>query len=356
MEELNATTVTWTSTEDIPSMDVEQTVLNIYRDWYPAIVVWMYMYVFGGIPGNFLLLLGYIKDPGLHTPTNSFICSQSAADLATCLTSQMFIIMNYTKAGLKVAITNKAFCLFALSTPLFSLLTSLTSLLILSIERFIAVVFPYHYYSVVTDRSARIVITAKWVTILVIMIMPVLGWNVSQPGNHCMSMKVYPREFFMFLYLLPSLLMIISMTILHTVITVIAVYKSKMVPQPAVNNIPLSTINLDNNQDQPTPDNEKQTSCFGAQKPKKKTKSDQNYKTTKTFLKVVTVFYLSWLPYIILTTLTFLNPSLQKNPEWFVVLHEVCKALLALNGVCNPFIYAKGNFRWNKVLWKVTHR
>ena len=126
-----------------------------YKDWYLGVFFWVYLAIIAGIPSNILVLVAYIKFPSLDTPTNLLICNQSVADLLFCLTTMMFVWFNYTVMGLKYASYHKYACLIMLFTVAVSLWSSVINLLALSVERFLAIAFPYHYLRWVSPMTVK---------------------------------------------------------------------------------------------------------------------------------------------------------------------------------------------------------
>ena len=125
------------------------------------------MFIIGTLPGNVLVVIAFIKKPSLRTPTNTFILNQSVADLLSALTAVIFVVMNYTYAGLSYILQSKAACLTSLWLVMFSLSASLINIFALSLERFVAVFFPYKYIDVVTPKAAWIVNCVVWIVVLV---------------------------------------------------------------------------------------------------------------------------------------------------------------------------------------------
>ena len=315
MPNITAMDSTWTEAYGETEL-VWQTVVAA-KSWYPFIIVLMYVVIVGAIPGNVLTILAFIKYPALRTPTNYLICNQSCADLLFVVTSQLFIWFNYTSAGLAFIGQHKYACVMSLWCALGPMLLSLVNMFLLSSERLLAVVWSLRYFSWVTERSVCLAIGVSWCLVILINSLPLLGWNVWQFGHNCMTMEVYPSIYYLFLYMLPSLLMLILTAVFNIIIAIIAAAKNRIAP-----------VSQD-------------SACA-------KSSQAASYKITRMLLTVVGVFYLSWMPYLVMTVVYFLAKAwkTQSPPEWFLLLHEVSKSLLGLNGICNPFIYARKNIKF----------
>ena len=304
----------WNSTVNQGSQDLA----NIIRYWYPGIIVWIYIPFVVGIPGNTLVLLAYAKNYSLRTPTNLLIVNQSVADLVVYAIGLCFVWFNYTLWGLNVASTHKYVCLYMLCSINVGLLSSVVNLLALTVERFLAVAFPYQYLRWVTDASVKRVILVLWTMMMVIANLPILGWNTWTPGKQCTSVYMTPNLYFVNLFLLQALLVLVIMAILNIIICGIAfIVRRKVAPHP-------STL----------------TKKEGEQAPR------GDYKITRMFLMVVGVFYLSWFPFTVMTIMFLTTPEYFKThgiSEWTLVVHEMSKGLLVYNAAVNPYIYYKTN-------------
>ena len=307
---------------------------GLIKDWYPWIIAWDYVAIIAGIPGNVLTLVAYKKFPSLQTPTNLIICNQSIADICSCIFGQIFVWFNYTSWGVEIVTYNKYACLFSLWFILLAVVTSLANILALSTERLLAIAFPYHYLRWMTPAATKRAIAFIWTVVLVINSLPLLGWNTWTIGHKCMTMYAYPKVYSLYLYLIPGICTLILTAIFNIVICGIAVSKRNTI-------VPLQSV-------QKLQGDDEQTSITR--------KNSTEYKITKMFLTVVGVFYASWMPYLVLTILFFVPPAswqVHGPPEWIIVLHELIKPLLVLNGALNPLIYACKNRKFRYAFRKL---
>ena len=303
----------WTITESsrVPT--------TLFRFWYPAIFVWMELIAVIGVPGNIVVLKAYAKFPSLHNPTNFLIANQSVADLISYGAGQIVVVFSYSLWGLNLTSTNKYACLFPLCSLTLALLSSVINLLALSVERLLAVAFPFQYLRWVTDTSVKRVVIVLWVIHVMTASLPVLGWNTWIKGRICIAKLAFPYVYFIYIFIMPVFLVLILIAIVNIFVSVVAVtIKRKVAPlKPST-----------------------ETMKEGEQTPR------GDYKITKMFLMVVGVFYLSWLPYTVITIMFFAQPeSWKKNgiPELTWALHDMSKGLLLFNAAVNPCIYYKTN-------------
>ena len=296
--------------------------------WNIAIILLDYLFIVVAIFGNTLTIMAYVKFPSLHNPTSLLICNQSIADAVACMTGQVFIWFNYTSWGLEVGRTNKYACLVSMWGILLSLSLSLFNLLALSAERLLCIAFSYQYYRWVTDTSVRVLIGVLWVVILSTSSFPLLGWNTWKPGNTCLAVEAYSMTYYMYMFLVPSLLALVLITVCNVAICVIAFSKRQVTPQP------VTVV-------QSTPGS---------------LSTGKQYKITKMLLLVVGVFYISWMPHLIMNSIISAPPAswrMRGTPHWVSVVPEFAKGLLGVNAAANPLIYAWKNSQFRTAFGRI---
>ena len=292
----------------------------VYKPWHPGTAAWISFFILGTLPGNFLVVLAFIKKPSLRTSTNTLILNQSVADLLSAFTAIIFVFMNYTYAGLAQMLQSKAACLASLWLLMFSLSASLFNIFTLSMERFIAVFFPYKYIEVVTPNAAWFVNVVVWVVVFVINSLPAWGMNVWRQGSLCFTHSVYTQTYLSYIYMAPKGIILILALLFHISISAIAYKKSKAVADHIVFKDAIDKL------------------------------IQQDFKITKMFLLVVGVFYLSWLPWIICT---FLTLTADKPSIALLIMHDVSKGFLGLGPMVNPLIYAYKNKLYRNTFKKI---
>ena len=207
-----------------------------------------------------------------------------------------------------------------------------------SSERLISIAFSYQYFTWVTDASVKKLIIVLWTVILAIASLPLLGWNMWQPGGKCMTMQVYHFQYFLYFFALPILISLSLTALCNITICLIAIQKRRVAPQQII-----VSNNVTNG------DNSNGTTNHSST-------ASKQFKITKMMLMVVGVFYISWLPYLMLTILYFTPPqSWMKHgvPEWVLAVHEVSKGLLLFNAAINPVIYAWKNSKFRNAFSKL---
>lgn len=127
---------------------------------------------------NILIFSGIVLYPAFHNPTNVLMFSIACYDLIIgVIVLPAYILCYASKATNGFIGGNKYLCLFKLSTPMISADGSLYSLMLLSIDRYLAVLFPLRYTNWVTIRRAVFVTIGVGVFVCVRAYVPMMGWN-----------------------------------------------------------------------------------------------------------------------------------------------------------------------------------
>ncbi|XP_026986931.1 adenosine receptor A2b [Sagmatias obliquidens] len=132
------------------------------------------------VAGNVLVCAAVGASSALQTPTNYFLVSLAAADVAVGLFAIPFAVT--ISLGF---CTDFHSCLFLACFVLVVTQSSIFSLLAVAVDRYLAVRVPLRYRSLVTGARARGVIAVLWVLALGIGLTPFLGWNSKDRAANC---------------------------------------------------------------------------------------------------------------------------------------------------------------------------
>ncbi|XP_024609259.1 adenosine receptor A2b isoform X1 [Neophocaena asiaeorientalis asiaeorientalis] len=132
------------------------------------------------VAGNVLVCAAVGTSSALQTPTNYFLVSLAAADVAVGLFAIPFAVT--ISLGF---CTDFHSCLFLACFVLVVTQSSIFSLLAVAVDRYLAVRVPLRYKSLVTGARARGVIAVLWVLALGIGLTPFLGWNSKDRATNC---------------------------------------------------------------------------------------------------------------------------------------------------------------------------
>ena len=150
-----------------------------------------------GVSGNVLTLFVIIRYDPLRDVTGMFLANLAVADLlqsifgmpliAASAFRNQWIFGEYlcTISGL----TNSLFCV-----------TSMLTLTAVSVDRWMAIVYPLKYHAWLTVARVRIVLAYIWMQALFVAVLPVLGWSrFALFLKFTFSLVVYPSERSVFL-------------------------------------------------------------------------------------------------------------------------------------------------------------
>jgi hypothetical protein len=293
-----------------------------FEGWRSGVLGWSIIVIAIGILTNSLLLRAYHQHPELLSPTHLLILNQGITDLLSCIVVPFYTYMNYTAHGMQLASEEKFACVIGIFLLMLALWASLFNLLLLSLGRLTTIQFPFHYARLVTEQRVKVVIVLVWTGMVILLLIPLFGLNKWSPHVPCSAASVLPSVYFINVFLLMSLMILILVALINLVICGIVIRKRRVLP-------------------------------IAAEPPEPGQKSQ--YKLTKMLLIVVGVFYLCWLPYVMVSAVPLLfRGFLLTNgvPPWLSILLEYCKVPLAVNGAVNPLIVAWKNAALRKVFKK----
>ena len=138
---------------------VQPTIYLKPLDWTWVTVLQLFLAIVG-IIGNFLVILVYKKNIKLRSPTNTFIAALALADLFTsicCIPHPTLSYVPENGAGL-------LFCrlVFSKNIMWITIVASIFTLTMTSIERWVAVVYPTKYKEIFTMQRTKLIIAISW--------------------------------------------------------------------------------------------------------------------------------------------------------------------------------------------------
>lgn len=145
--------------------------------------------------GNLLVCIAVGHNKKLRTVTNYFLVSLAAADFFVGTLAIPCAIMT----DLGFPHNNIYLC----ATIVYMLITltqsSVFSLLAIAIERYVAILMPFHYQRLLKPRNARLVILLIWILAFLLSSVPLLGFkNRSRHISYCFFVCVVDIEFMVY--------------------------------------------------------------------------------------------------------------------------------------------------------------
>jgi hypothetical protein len=166
------------------------------------------------VPCNALIVIAYTRFYSLRSPTNFLTGNLCACNLLSGVFGALAILVNY----LDLTLHYKYPCLVSLYLLVSLLLCSFASIVLISVERLIAVVFSLEFFRWVTDGSVRWWVGCVWGGVLLLQGLPLLGLNKWSPGVACRTNNVYPAAYFQLTFSIPIVGSAVGVVVMNAVI------------------------------------------------------------------------------------------------------------------------------------------
>lgn len=148
---------------------------------------------------NTLVFWATILCSHFHSPMNIILFSLCVADLSMGLFCIPLSSLSYLDTTKDFIYRNKYLCLLRFVVIQVSGKGSLVNLLILTVDRYIANIWPIKYKSWITVKTTIVEVVLIWVYILVTAFLPIMGWNHYSPHGssveRCYYLTVLPAEY-----------------------------------------------------------------------------------------------------------------------------------------------------------------
>lgn len=253
---------------------------------------------FCGSFGNMLVIVAVLKSPSLRGVPDLIISSLAFSDFTVCFVYLPLWIYQYnhftspaTQQGSPFKITKSFFgyC---------SLIASVSNMFAVTVDRVIAIRFPFKYLGIMTANTAYIIIAIVWL--------------ISLSAG-----VLYAQEMFSKIILTGyGIILMLSTLSLYAYIFVIAKRQENKV----------QAMNVSTN---------------------RQLKTDK--KAAKTIFIVVGVYALCWLPLLLLPAIV--NPS--KKPLLFMKIFPWVQVVLASNSALNPYVYCVRSHKYRRQFGKL---
>ncbi|KAI8789890.1 adenosine receptor A2b [Biomphalaria glabrata] len=139
---------------------------------------------------NTLVFWGIVLYPGFYTSNNMLLVSLACADFLMGGFCLPLYILCYSWPTREIIANNKYACLTRLSSVTLTVGGSIVSLLMITIDRYLAILYPFLYSKWISVERTIKAIVAMWLLVLCIAIIPFLGWNnydyeIKDPHRRC---------------------------------------------------------------------------------------------------------------------------------------------------------------------------
>ncbi|XP_070572773.1 alpha-1A adrenergic receptor-like [Ptychodera flava] len=133
---------------------------------------------------NIIVMTALYRDRHLHTITHIFIFSLAIADLLVgAVNVPVYVVEQNNGNGTFLD------CVVSRSFTMFFILASVAHLLLIAIDRYIAITFPLRYPALVTKQRAVWCLLAFWLLSIVAGFAPLFGWRKSETRDMGLSLE-----------------------------------------------------------------------------------------------------------------------------------------------------------------------
>ena len=246
--------------------------------------------------GNLLVLMAIFRTPSLRVASNVFIGSLAAADLTIGL------VMNPIYAAivaLNITDTTHPLNLAEQYLWIHTVITTTFNLAGMSVERYIAIIYPLHYPRVVTPRRTVAALVAIWCFSLLFVSARAF---INQP-HHIETLWIAHS---VIAIAIPLCVIIVCY---FRILKAIRVQRRRIHPQPSISSFQQST------------------------------NARSNAKAARTMAIVILLTVLFWTPNIVMTILNFFAQGECASIEIFKIW-VCCASVAFISSAINPFVYS----------------
>ncbi|CAL1533857.1 unnamed protein product, partial [Lymnaea stagnalis] len=133
------------------------------------------------VVSNILVFWGIYLYPGFHTTNNYLLLSLSVADFTMGAYTIPMYALSYIPYTKEAIFCNKYACLAWFASIMTSGAGSLYTLLFISIDRYIAVMWPLNYNNLVTGKRMIKLVVGIWTYTIAQAFFPMMGYNNYDP-------------------------------------------------------------------------------------------------------------------------------------------------------------------------------
>ena len=259
------------------------------------------------LAGNLLVVLAVIKFRKLRTSLNMFVASLAVSDMLVAFPTIPLYVIYYVKGD--VLRNFKYLCLTRYAFVVASMSGSIISLTFVSFDRYVAVLHPMHYPSIMTKRRVQLMLFGIWSYCVTFSVMPYAGVNIWQQNVPCEYFRILPKWYTFFTVpFVMAVCLILSVGMYLVVFRVAKKHQERM-----------RLVNVNS-----------------ARKRKSKRRQvEKDTRTAKVMAFVLLLFVVFWFPFLASSLLKYLPFS----QDIFEIIKTFAVTIAMTNSMCNPMVY-----------------
>ena len=276
--------------------------------------LWFASSGFAAVIGNAVVLWLFYKNESLRTISNWFLASLCVADfLAGLVVDPMYIAIGVFAQPRIGSILLKSVSMVWIH----SIAATVFNLCCVSVDRFIAIRFPFRYQDIITKQRCYAIITMVWLISLFLPFSWILVENAMTVEDFSFSLSF------------------ISFAVPLTVVTLCYFWIFKVAKKQASR---IKGENLQNSNEMNCP-----------------VRAVRNHKAIKTIGLVLGVFIVSWLPSLVLSVVYYVTASDKCFSNKLVLVWPWLYAVALTSSAINPWIYFFRNGEFREALHRRLH-
>ncbi|XP_041357877.1 trace amine-associated receptor 2-like [Gigantopelta aegis] len=173
-------------------LDLSPAAPQEYKTFNNVVMSLKIIIIFVAIGGNILTIVAICRFKSLRYPSNMMIAALAVSDILTVTIYTPLVMIRTNKP---VLFNTRASCLITIFIGQIVVVGNIVFLSLLSMERFYAVHFPYHYYEHVTMKGNFVWCVVSVVGVFLLNVPTVSGIDYWKTNGRCYSPILFPSWF-----------------------------------------------------------------------------------------------------------------------------------------------------------------
>ncbi|XP_070181935.1 histamine H2 receptor-like [Littorina saxatilis] len=255
------------------------------------------------VAGNVLVIASICVFRRLQNLTNGFLVSLAVSDLIVAFITIPLYAAFYLNPT--VLLCDRSACLAWFGSVILGCGTSLFNLLVIVLDRFLAIHFPFSFVKYRTPRNVAVVLVILWLYVMILSFLPLMGWNHWETGKPCNFYATLPKAYVILsAYLTVGVCTTASCALYTKIFMMVCEHKRKIHAQNAAGGTENKWL-------------------------------EREVKSTRLMATVFLLFVLFWLPYFCVGPLKYSSLS----QEVVEIIKNATLVLAFGNSMVNPFVY-----------------